>query len=112
MVDVQPDAAPAAPDSEAIMIRRGTPDDTYNVFLVFQETVPQVLQMVGEEGATVADPQRLAEIWQEDGSLYRHLAATADEFWIAEQTGRAVGFARCIVRDNDRELTRVLRAAA
>jgi GNAT superfamily N-acetyltransferase len=38
-------------------------------------------------------------------SLYRHLAETADQFWVAEQQGRIVGVARSIVRGDLRELT-------
>jgi ribosomal protein S18 acetylase RimI-like enzyme len=105
MTDAQPGAGANSLQSEAITIRPGTPDDTYNVFLVFRETLPQLLQMQGEDGSTVTDPQAMAQAWEEEESIYRHLAATADEFWIAEQAGRAVGYARSIVRDNHRELT-------
>ena len=39
--------------------------------------------------------------------MFEHLAATADQWWIAEDeaTGRAVGYARSILRDGVRELT-------
>jgi ribosomal protein S18 acetylase RimI-like enzyme len=37
--------------------------------------------------------------------LMEHLARTADQFWIAEQDGEAVGYARSILRDGVRELT-------
>ena len=38
-------------------------------------------------------------------SLYRHLAETADQFWVAERQERVVGVARSIVRGDLRELT-------
>jgi hypothetical protein len=44
-------------------------------------------------------------MWQKRRSLYEHLAETADQFWIAEQADKAVGFARSIVRGEVRELT-------
>jgi GNAT superfamily N-acetyltransferase len=38
-------------------------------------------------------------------SLYRHLAETGDQFWVAERHGQIVGYARSIVRGALRELT-------
>lgn len=38
-------------------------------------------------------------------SLYRHLAETGDQFWVAEREGRVIGIARSIVRGDLRELT-------
>src|SRR6185295_12550360 len=37
--------------------------------------------------------------------LFEHLARSAEEFWIAEEAGDAIGYARSILRDNALELT-------
>jgi hypothetical protein len=44
-------------------------------------------------------------MWQDRRPLYDHLARTANQFWLAEYDGRAVGYARSIVRDGVQELT-------
>ncbi|HEX6384206.1 MAG TPA: GNAT family N-acetyltransferase [Anaerolineae bacterium] len=44
-------------------------------------------------------------MWEERRSLYEHLAVTAARFWLAEQDGQLVGFARSIVRDGVCQLT-------
>lgn len=59
--------------------------------------------------ATFADTRAINEVGEREldaqRSLYRHLAETGDQFWVAERQGRIVGYARSIVRDNLRELT-------
>ncbi len=50
-------------------------------------------------------PNSLAAMWERRRSLYEHLARTADQFWLAEQDGQAVGFSRSIIRDGHWELT-------
>ena len=37
--------------------------------------------------------------------LFEHLARTAHEYWVAEEDGRIVGYARSILRDGNLELT-------
>lgn len=46
-------------------------------------------------------------MWEERKSLYEHLAKTAEQFWIAEREGQAIGFARSIKRGHLRQLTEI-----
>jgi hypothetical protein len=46
-------------------------------------------------------------MWTERESLYKHLARTADQFWVAEQGDQMIGFARSILRDGVRQLTEI-----
>lgn len=85
-------------------LRRGTPDDSYTVFTLFEHSLYDLINRMGAEGRSI-DAQTLANTWSERLELYEHLAATADEFWIAEQAGRPVGYARSILREGHQELT-------
>ena len=51
------------------------------------------------------DPEVLEKLWKRRRSLFEHLARTAHEFWIADQEGVSIGFARSIVRGDLLELT-------
>jgi hypothetical protein len=51
-----------------------------------------------------SDPRDPA-IWDSRRPLFEHLAATADQAWVAEQDGALIGYARSILRDGMRELT-------
>ncbi|HVX31184.1 MAG TPA: GNAT family N-acetyltransferase [Nitrolancea sp.] len=54
---------------------------------------------------TPIDADGIEREYQAQRSLYHHLAATGDQFWVAERQGRIVGVARSIVRGPLRELT-------
>ncbi len=84
--------------------RRGTPADSRACFDIFEVTVDDLGRRTGGgANATSGDPNAF-EIRR---PMFEHLAATADQWWVAEEdaTGRAVGYARSIVRDGVRELT-------
>ena len=84
--------------------RRGTPADTRTCFDIFEVTVDDLGRRTGGgANATSGDPNAF-EIRR---PMFEHLAATADQWWLAEEdaAGRAVGYARSIVRDGVRELT-------
>ena len=86
------------------LYRRGTPADTRRCFEIFEVTVDDLGRRTGGgANATSGDPNAF-EIRR---PMFEHLAATADQWWVAEDeaTGRAVGYARSIVRDGVRELT-------
>ncbi|MCB0255909.1 MAG: GNAT family N-acetyltransferase [Anaerolineae bacterium] len=92
-------------DSE-VTFRRGTIDDSYAVFYLFEESVTDLVRRLGETGPMrFDDPDALAAVWSRHCSLYEHLAQTADQFWLAEQAGEVVGFSRSIVHDGCWELT-------
>jgi hypothetical protein len=94
----------------SITYRPGGLADSYAVFLVFEQTLADLLRRLGDtEPTSIADPVALAAMWAERHSLYEHLAQTAEHFWVAEQvneqTNEVVGFARSILRDGVRQLT-------
>lgn len=87
-------------------LRPGTSEDSYAVFLVFEETLADLMRRYDPHARTsFADPEALARMWDERRPLYEHLARTAEHFWVAEQQGQVVGFARSILRDGLRQLT-------
>ena len=89
-----------------VVIRPGTLDDTYATFHVFAETLHDLIRRLGGTNVEPWDePEKIARMWQERRSLFEYLGRAADQFWIAEQDGRVLGFARSIVRDGVRELT-------
>lgn len=84
--------------------RPGTAADTRTCFDIFEVTVDDLGRRTGGgANSTLGDPNAF-EIRR---PMFEHLAATADQWWVAEDdaTGRAVGYARSIVRDGVRELT-------
>ena len=90
----------------SITFRSGTPDDSYVVFKIFEDTYADLSRRMGSTTATsAADPEALARMWEERRSLYEHLAHTAEHFWLAEKDGEPIGFARSINRDGVRQLT-------
>lgn len=83
--------------------RRGVPSDTRACFDIFETAVDDLGRRTGGgANATAGDPNAF-EIRR---PLFDHLAATADQWWVAEDdAARPVGYARSIVRDGVRELT-------
>jgi len=87
-----------------VRYRPGTASDTRACFEIFETAVDDLGRRTGgNANATSGDPHAF-EIRR---PLFDHLAATGDLWWVAEDesTGRAVGYARSIVRDGVRELT-------
>ena len=86
--------------------RPGTLEDTYAVFLVIEEAIADLLPRIGIQDTThLADPEYLAYKWEVRRPLLEHLARTAEHFWVAEQEGQVVGFARSVFHEGMRELT-------
>lgn len=84
--------------------RPATPADSQACFEVFEAAVDDLATRTGGAGnATAGDPYA----WETRRSLFDHLAATEDRWWVAEdESSRSiVGYARSIVRDGVRELT-------
>lgn len=87
----------------SVTYRVGTPEDSYAVFYLFEETIADLVRRFGV--TTPTSPEALAKMWDERRSLYDHLARTADQYWIAEQAGEIIGFSRAIMRGGMQELT-------
>jgi GNAT superfamily N-acetyltransferase len=89
-----------------IHFRPGTLDDSYSAFVLFERSLSDLSRRLGlSDQGDRADPDHLAKMWIERRGLYEHLAESADQFWIAEQAGQPVGYARSILRDSVRQLT-------
>lgn len=89
-----------------ISFRCGTIDDSFTVWKVFADALLDLSQRQGVMAITGANDADDAEtFFARRKSLFEHLARTAHEFWIAEEDGRAVGYARSILRDDVLELT-------
>lgn len=105
MADVVKEAKEFASRSP-VVYRRGTFDDAYTSFTIFEYSLADLMRRMGStETTSAADPQALARMWEERRSLYEHLAQTAEHFWLAERDGQAIGFSRSIKRDGIRQLT-------
>jgi GNAT superfamily N-acetyltransferase len=92
-----------------IRYRPGRPDDPADSRLAYDIFVPTIDELGSRTGgganSTASVPPTLA--WETRRPLFEHLAATGERWWFAEDevTGRAVGYARSILRDGVRELT-------
>lgn len=96
----------ASAASNSIVVRPGSVEDSYDVFLLFEESVADLARRLGStEPTSFSDPDKLEQLWKDRHPIYEHLAKTADQFWIAERDGQAVGYSRSIIRDGLQELT-------
>lgn len=90
----------------AISFRRGTLDDSFAVWKVFADALLDLSQRQGVMAITGANDADDAEkFFTRRKTLFEHLARTAHEFWLAEQEGNVVGYARSILRGDVLELT-------
>jgi GNAT superfamily N-acetyltransferase len=90
----------------SIIYRRGTLDDSQNTFDVFHQSILGLGERLGTNPISGEhDLQSLQNLWARRQSLFEHLARTSDNFWVAEQNGKIIGYARSILRDRVRELT-------
>src|ERR1700690_825849 len=90
----------------AINYRRGPLDDSQNTFDVFHQSIMDLGNRLGTNPISGEhDLQALQDLWARRQSLFEHLARTSDNFWVAEQDGKAIGFASSILRDGVRQLT-------
>jgi GNAT superfamily N-acetyltransferase len=89
-----------------IIYRRGTLDDSQNTFDVYNQSIMdwgnrmRTMPISGGQ-----DPQVIQNLRAQRQPLFDHLARTSDNFWVAEQDNKVIGFARSILRDGVRQLT-------
>lgn len=89
-----------------LAFRRAAPDDLGAVYLLFQQSVTDLIWRMGlRDGLRTPTPEEIEEdrpTWQ---PLFEYFSATADQFWLAEVDGKIVGYARSVLHDGVRELT-------
>lgn len=91
---------------DKIKFMPGSLDDGYQTFLIFEETLADLIKRLGFGGSTSwGDNDKLTAVWQKRRPLYTHLTNTAEQFWLAVEDDKIVGFSRSILRDGVRELT-------
>jgi GNAT superfamily N-acetyltransferase len=85
--------------------RPGTIDDLHATFEVFRRAIDDLARRLRLAPAANDESAEAAAQWGRLEPLMRHLSETADQFWVAEEDGRVVGYARATVRDGVQELT-------
>jgi GNAT superfamily N-acetyltransferase len=89
-----------------VRYRRGAAADDRAVHRVYVEAINEIDRRLGSALADEpGDEVAIDADWAKRRALFAHLAATADQFWVAEDGGRVLGYARSILRDGLRELT-------
>jgi len=94
-------AVMAQAQPQVITIRGGTPDDNQAAYRVLYLAVNDLARRIGADPI----PGEMESSYARGEPLFRHLADTAAEFWVAENAERVVGYARSIERGGFFELT-------
>jgi len=89
-----------------ITYRKGTVADSYAVFQVFTRSIIDFGERTNVMAITGGnDPEVLKSLWQRRQPMFEFLAKTASQFWVAEQAGEIIAYARSITHDGLQELT-------
>ena len=93
-------------EAMTITYRAGIIEDSQSVFQVFVKTIMDYSERMGVMAITGGnDPQVLESLWQKRRTMFEFLAKTATQFWVAEQAGEIVAYARSVEHDGLQELT-------
>jgi len=87
-----------------VTIRPATGGDSLACFAVFRRSLWDFMRRIGYLPLDTPDPDP-DDQWPAYRSIFGHLAATCAEWWIAEEGGRTLGYARSIERAGTLELT-------
>lgn len=89
-----------------ITYRAGRIEDSHSVFQVFVKAIMDYSARKGVMAITGGnDPEVLESLWKRRRSMFEFLAKTASQFWVAEQDGEIIAYARSIEHDGLQELT-------
>jgi len=92
--------------SDPIVFRPGREDDLVAAHNLFFETICDLSWRMGiQDGERIPPEEERAEDFRRWRPILDHLAATADQYWVAERAGAMLGLSRSILRDGVRELT-------
>lgn len=84
--------------------REATASDSRAAFEVFIASLLDLGARLGVDTIT-GGAEDIDTLWARRESMLRHVAETADRWWLAEEEGRVVGYARSTLRDGIRQLT-------
>lgn len=90
----------------SIHYRKGTLEDSHDVFRVFVRTIMEYsarMNVMAITGGT--DPEVIEALWNKRRSMFEFLASSAAQFWVAEKEAEIVAYARAIEHDGLQELT-------
>lgn len=86
--------------------RNGTIEDSFAVFQIFIKAISDYGERTNVMAITGGnDPEVLQSLWQRRRSMFEFLAQTASQFWVAEESGEILAYARSIEHDGLQELT-------
>jgi GNAT superfamily N-acetyltransferase len=89
-----------------IHYRPGTVEDSHAIFQVFTQSLIDYGTRMNVMAITGGnDPVVLESLWQRRRSMFEFLADIASAFWVAEQGGEVIAYARSIEHDGLQELT-------
>jgi GNAT superfamily N-acetyltransferase len=89
-----------------IHYRPGTVEDSHAIFQVFTQSLIDYGTRMNVMAITGGnDPVVLESLWQRRRSMFEFLADIASAFWVAEQGGEVIAYARSIEHDGMQELT-------
>lgn len=90
----------------SINYRKATSTDDFTTFSICRRSLEDFSQRSGVQAITGAnDPETRKKLWDVRRPFWEHLSRTCDQYWIAENDGEAIGYARSILRGDHRELT-------
>jgi GNAT superfamily N-acetyltransferase len=85
---------------------RGNIEDSYAVFQIFVRTIMDYSERMNVMAITGGnDPQVIESLWQQRKSMFEYLAESAAQFWVAENGGEIIAYARSTEHDGMQELT-------
>lgn len=85
-------------------LREATLADRRATFEVFIASLLDLGNRLGVETIT-GGAEDIDQLWAKRAPIMTHAAETADRWWVAEENGRVVGYARSTLRDGIRQLT-------
>lgn len=89
-----------------ITYRQGTLEDSHAVFQVFVKSIMDYSERMNVMALTGGnDPEVLKSMWERRKPMFEFLARTSPHFWVAEQDGEIVAYARSLEHDGLIELT-------
>lgn len=90
----------------SITYRAGTIEDSYDVFQIFIKSITDYGERMNVMAITEGnDPEVIESLWKRRKSMFEFLSQHAAQFWVAENDGEIIAYARSLEHDGLQELT-------